>query len=607
VGPICRAYFSGNDIRRNGQHDLGDKFSKIENGVLYENQSLPAGDSTMSYVHAMREVGKAKNVPFINLTEATRQLYLSYGETQCMSLLFCEGDKTHTNAMGGNLVARTAAQMLKNAGILAEHINIPTDISANPSSIAIGETYCGVPQNKEFLLTGYGLEPAAGNVTITATANLQVSVDKTNYASTAQASYDGGSMFQKVFVRANYTEGGEQLDTVYVTSGEHVIAVPVSATAISLVGGAAISATWALSSKTDMAAVVEGPVAAELKMKNMMVADTKSEFSDGESSTVTMVRFHNADASGTKTAWPTDEIDENANRYLDFVITAPTNMELQISSISLDIAAHSTSAMCYHINTGIGNKFTDVKTIAEKTNMTNKTIYPLQLATTIKVPAAKTLHVRVLPWHQNASGNGKYICVKNVLIEGQAFESDTIGVPDPEEVEPEPEPEPEPDPQPDQPVAEGNTTFSWAVGNEAQAAVTSTFSDYIKSTNMAAGTGLTLGTKSSFAANSGVTMTTFMPATANAGNVESVMIEYAAEMKKGVTFTLKGISYEAIKQGTDNASYSWSYVVDGVESEITTVPKEELLRDNNTSGTPALKHKATFENVAGRKVAIRFY
>ena len=478
VGPICRAYFNGNDIRRNGQHDLGDKFSKIENGVLYENQSLPAGDSTMSYVHAMREVGKAKNVPFINLTEATRQLYLSYGETQCMSLLFCEGDKTHTNAMGGNLVARTAAQMLKNAGILAEHINIPTDISANPSSIAIGETYCGVPQNKEFLLTGYGLEPTAGNVTITATANLQVSV----------------------------TEGGEQLDTVYVTSGEHVIAVPVSATAISLVGGAAISATWALSSKTDMTAVVEGPVAAELKMKNMMAADTKSEFSDGESSTITMVRFHNADASGTKTAWPTDEIDENANRYMDFVITAPTNMELQISSISLDIAAHSTSAMCYHINTGIGNKFTDVKTIAEKTNMTNKTIYPLQLATTIKVPAAKTLHVRVLPWHQNASGSGKYICVKNVLIEGQAFESDTIGVPDPEEgEEPGDDPGDDPDPQPDQPVAEGNTTFTWAVCNEAQAAVTSTLPDYINATSMAAGTGLTLGSRT-FAANSGVTV-----------------------------------------------------------------------------------------------------
>ena len=259
VGPICRAYFNGNDIRRNGQHDLGDKFSKIENGVLYENQSLPAGDSTMSYVEAMRVVAAEKNVPFIDLTDATRQLYLSYGESQCLSLLFCSGDKTHTNAMGGNLVARAAAQLLKNAGILADHIEIPTDITANPASINIGETYCGVPQNKEFLLTGYGLEPANGTVALTATANLQISLDKVNYASTANATYSGGSMFQKVYVRANYSTGGEQLDTVYATSGEHVIAIPVSATAISLDGGAAISATWALSSKTDMTAVVEGP------------------------------------------------------------------------------------------------------------------------------------------------------------------------------------------------------------------------------------------------------------------------------------------------------------------------------------------------------------
>ena len=177
VGPICRAYFQGSDIKRNGKHDLGDKFSKIENGVLYENQSLPAGDSTMSYVKAMKVVAAEKNVPFIDLTEATRQLYLSYGETQCLNLLFCEGDKTHTNAMGGNLVARAAAQLLKNAGVLAEHITIPTDITANPNAIEIGETYCGVAQNKEFLLTGYGLEPANGTVALTATANLQISLD----------------------------------------------------------------------------------------------------------------------------------------------------------------------------------------------------------------------------------------------------------------------------------------------------------------------------------------------------------------------------------------------------------------------------------------------
>lgn len=428
VGPICRAYFQGNDIRRNGQHDLGDKFSKIENGVLYENQSLPAGDSTMSYVKAMKVVAAEKNVPFIDFTEATRQLYLSYGETQCLSLLFCEGDKTHTNAMGGNLIARTAAGLLKNAGILAEYIDIPTDISANPNRIDIGEVYSGVVINKELLLTGYGLEPASGTVALTATANLQISLDKENYSSTVQASYAGGSMFQKVYVRANYTSGGEQLDTVYATSGEHRIAIPVSATAISLDGGAAVSATWAINAKPIPEAVVEGPISAALTMSNMMAADTKSDFTDGDE-TVTLVRLHNSDATGAKIAWPGGEIDENATRYIDFAVTAPATAEVRITGISMDIAAHSTSTMCYHINTGFGDGFTQVQTIAEKVNMTNLAISHLAFTPTLTIPAGETLHVRVLPWHNYADAkSGKYIALRNVVISGQAFEAGTTAI-----------------------------------------------------------------------------------------------------------------------------------------------------------------------------------
>ena len=262
--------------------------------MLYENQSLPAGDSTMSYVKAMKVVAAEKNVPFIDLTEATRQIYLSYGETPCLNLLFCQGDRTHTNAMGGNLIARAAADSLKSAGILADYISIPTDISATPNAIEIGETYCGVAQNKEFLLTGYGLDPKSGTVNLTATANLQISLDKETYASTASVSYSGGSMFQKIYVRANYTAGGEQHDTVYATTGDHTIAIPVSANAISLDGGAAVKATWAIDAKPVPDAVVEGPISAALTMNYMMAADTKADFTDGDETGVTMVRFHNA-------------------------------------------------------------------------------------------------------------------------------------------------------------------------------------------------------------------------------------------------------------------------------------------------------------------------
>ena len=428
VGPICRKYFSGNTIRRNGQHDLGDKFSKLENGVLYENQSLPAGDSTMSYVKAMKVVAAEKGVPFIDLTAATRDMYLEYGEAQCTQLLFCNGDNTHTNAMGGNLIARQAAQMLKDAGILAEYITIPTSITANPTSIEIGETYSGVAQNKEFLLTGFGLEPASGTVELHATGALTISSDKENYSKTLNVNYAGSTLFQKIYVRASYENEGEHNDSIVITSGEAHLSVPVSASVISLEGGSAVSATWAIDAKPVPDPVVSGPISTAFSMSNMMAADTKSEFSDGEANDITMVRFHNADASGAKTAWPAGEIDENASRYLDFAITAPATMEVRITGISMDIASHSTNTMCYHINTGFGDGFTGVKTIAEKVNMTNKAIEHLAITPTLTIAAGETLHVRILPWHNlGEAKSGKYICVKNVVIEGQAFEPEETG------------------------------------------------------------------------------------------------------------------------------------------------------------------------------------
>ena len=426
AGPICRAYFQGNDIKRNGKHDLGDKFSKLENGVLYENQSLPADDSTMSYVKAMKVVAAEKNVPFIDLTDATRELYLSYGESQCLSLLFCAGDKTHTNAMGGNLVARAAARLLKNAGILADYINIPTDITANPAAINIGETYTGVAQNKEFLLTGYDLEPEAGTVNLSASANLQISLDKENYASTAQVAYAGGSLFQKVYVRANYTTDGEQHDTIYAVSGEHVMAVPVSATAISLDGGAAVSATWAINAKPVPAPVVEGPISAAFSMSHMACIDysaSKNYFVDGDETNIVLARFHNSADGSARTPWPAGEIDENADRYLDFAITAPATMDVRITRIAMEIAADGTSTMCYHLNTGFGDAFTDVKTIAEKRNMTPRVIEHVDLTLTLTIPAGETLHVRILPWHDfGEQKDSKYIGLRNVNIEGMAFE-----------------------------------------------------------------------------------------------------------------------------------------------------------------------------------------
>ncbi|MBQ9340687.1 MAG: hypothetical protein IJS13_10215 [Paludibacteraceae bacterium] len=422
VAPICRKYFSGNSIRRNGQHDLGDKFSKLENGVLLENQSVPATDHSMDYVYQMQQVAQEKNVTFIDLTSATRDLYLEYGEAQCTSLLFCQGDNTHTATLGANLIARLAAQLLSDAGVLSQYIDIPTSITATPAALSIGDTYSGVQQSREVLLTGFGLEPAAGNVSISASENLLISTDNETFAATAQAAYEGSTLFQRIYVHALYSEGGNKEDSLVITSGSARIVVPVTANVLSLAGGTAVSAHWAIDAKPVPAPVVTGPISAEMTLSNMVAWDTKSEFTDGDASDVLMVRFHNADAEGVKTNWPSTEIDENAARYIDFAVTAPSTMDVRLTGISMMLAAHSTSAMCCHINTGFGDDLNGVQTIFERKNFTNKTIEHLALTPILTIPAGETLHVRILPWHENTSGSGKYICVKDVLIEGQAFE-----------------------------------------------------------------------------------------------------------------------------------------------------------------------------------------
>ncbi len=152
-------------------------------------------------------------------------------------------------------------------------------------------------------------------------------------------------------------------------------------------------------------------------------------------------------------------------------------------------------------------------------------------------------------------------------------------------------------------------TFAWTVGNENEATVTSDASDGVAQTKVSIGVGLTIaGTKSNYDVNNGHEMVQYQPAESKKGVDPSVMIEYSVKMKKGVTFTLTGISYDAVKDGTDGASYHWSYAVDGTESAVTEVPAEELLRNNgNNAETAQLNHSHAVTATAGQVVAFRIY
>jgi len=128
--------------------------------------------------------------------------------------------------------------------------------------------------------------------------------------------------------------------------------------------------------------------------------------------------------------------------------------------------------------------------------------------------------------------------------------------------------------------AEG--TIHWPVGNEQSGTVSADIADAISIASVSTGTGLTVETATYF----NTQMVKYTPKTSNAGTNEGVMVEYRVKAAAGVTFEPTNVSYAAVKVGTDGATYSWSYTLDGQESSITKIdPKPDLLRNNGVNGT----------------------
>lgn len=149
-------------------------------------------------------------------------------------------------------------------------------------------------------------------------------------------------------------------------------------------------------------------------------------------------------------------------------------------------------------------------------------------------------------------------------------------------------------------------TINWLLGNEQQPTISTEIAGGISSASVSTGSELSVSTAKYFDTD----MMHYTPQNSNAGNVEGVMIEYRVKPAAGVTFQPTQIDYAAVKVGTDNATYSWSYTIDGVESNITEIePKADLLRNNGSnSNTAKLMHTETFEGVGEcNEFTFRFY
>jgi len=423
--PVCRSYFTGSKIRRNGRHDLGDSFSILtENGPTTGNK-VPEGDHTMDYAYHAEQLAQEKGVAFIDLTAATATLYESYGDAKCHEYLFDGDGSTHFNTTGALLVARECARLMKAQGILADNIYLPTDISVTPSEANFGEAYKGQTLTKELTLNGFGLTPEAGTVAISASEGILLSTDKTNWQSSLTVTYQASTLVQTFYAQVTLQENGETTGTITVQQGEKTLEVPVSATAVSLEGGSEVQAYWRL--EKDATYELTGPATV---IDESWVGMYVQRYSNPNANTV-WPDWTGFDASRktqrnllTGDAWPADEIDDNPDRYIQFGIKPNVGSTLKINNISLFVCGCGGNGMCSHIYYSTDN-FETRTTIFEMKKMPANNMQEVKAAPVISLEENQELLIRVYPWY-NGAATGKTICLSDVTISGVALEATGI-------------------------------------------------------------------------------------------------------------------------------------------------------------------------------------
>lgn len=425
VGAICRKYFTGSTIRRNGRHDLGDDFSLLTASGIKEGNKVGEDDHTYDYPYQMRLVADEMGVSYIDLTTATKELYESYGDAKANELLFDGDGSTHTSAMGATLIARLCAQLLQKQGILTEYINLTSDLSVNPSKADLGEAYKGQTIVKEFQISGFDLQPAEGSVTITASKGLQVSADGESYSGSISMSYKEGNMIGTFYARCEFAEEGPINEGITVTSGDKTITIPVTGTSIVLEGGVPVQAYWRL--EKDDECEVTGPMNTLGQLYSGM---TLQKYSAPNANT-TWPEWTGFDAS-RKTqrnviegeSWPAGEIDEVSTRYIEFAVQPSKGTTLKVDSMSMFVCGCGGNGMCCKIYYSKEENFANPVNIFEMKSMPANNMQYVCAMPVLSVNEGETLRIRIYPWYNNAA-SGKTICLSDVTIHGIAVDSTT--------------------------------------------------------------------------------------------------------------------------------------------------------------------------------------
>ena len=515
-------------------HDLGDSFSILGST---NKGSVPESDNTHDYAQALRDVAaEYEDIPVIDLTLMTRDMYLSYGESYCTENLFCSGDNTHPAKMGATLIARLAAQEMKAQGILADHIIVGTDITFSPTTGDFGKGYTGQTLTKEFNVSAFGLASQKGTFTFTVSKGFEVSTDKVNYAQNVTADYTAGNLITTVYIRTTFASPGTTTGTLTATDGTVNRELSLTAECVNLNGGEEVSLLWPLTA--DANPVATGPCTAVeetwtgMELQKYSSINNKAVWPTESGRDTSHQTQRNVIEGGE---WPAGEIDEVSTRYIQFGMTAPTETTIDIDKISLYVAGAGGSGMRCKIYYATDADFSDATLIQEFSSMAGNTVYPVEAIPVVSIKDGQSLYLRIYPWYSSAA-TGKTICLSDVYIHGMAKKAG-------ETVE----------------NQQGTITFPFEKGTEGQ---TGSYSEgantWFKNNYVEVGKRLAYaGVKSA----GGVTGTGFQPSNSNEGSAnDDNRVDFIIIPKNGLAFIPTKVSFQTTRHGTDGGKVDVSWI-----------------------------------------------
>lgn len=413
--PVCRSYFnSDGTIRRNGRHDLGDSYSILTANGPTTGNKVGANEHTMDYAYHSEQLAKEKNLAFIDLTTATKNLYESYGDTKCHEQLFDGEGSTHFNTTGALLVARLCAQLMKEQGILEDGIIVPTDLSVSPATADLGDGYKGQTAVKELTINGFGLTPADGTIAVTATDGITLSTDKNNWQSSLSIDYKNGTLVQNLYARVVLANAGQFNGTITATLGENKVDVPLTVNIIELGGGDPFTVSWTMNNTDKANATVTGnATATEVKYEGLGTYG----YVNGYGAMIA--------PTGSTGTWPAAGIDDDPTQYVQFVVTAPEGKKLDVTGIAMKIKAQGGGSLQCHVYYSTDG-FVNRKTIYSSGVLTNAW-NEINCEDVVTVSEGDRLLIRVYPWSKNVD-DGRWLCISDVVVSGQSKDAAGLNV-----------------------------------------------------------------------------------------------------------------------------------------------------------------------------------